>query len=157
MGNTRERERESKRDPRGIPIGNLTSQIFANIYLNELDRFVKHNLKPQFYLHYGDDFIIISSNRTQLDEIREKAVLFLKNQLGLEINRKNDIIVPVRRGIYFLGVEIYPTGRRLKQKIWQRAQNRLNQRNISSYHGLVKQHFIKKLPYLDWLIAELYV
>jgi RNA-directed DNA polymerase len=134
----------------------LTSQIFANIYLNELDRFVKHILKPQFYLRYGDDFIIIASTRIEVEKMREKIILFLKNSLGLEINRKNDIILPVRRGIRFLGVEIYSTGRRLKTKNWQRAQNRLNQRNVPSYYGLVKQHLKKKAIFFDWLIIKIY-
>ncbi|MDD2758608.1 MAG: hypothetical protein PHD72_04585 [Patescibacteria group bacterium] len=126
--------------------------MFANIYLNELDRFVKHILKPQFYLRYGDDFIIITPTRAGTVELREKIVEFLKKSLGLEINRKNDIILPVRRGIHFLGVEIYSTGRRLKAKIWRRAQTRLNQRNTASYYGLVKQHYNKHLKKYNWLI-----
>ncbi len=89
-------------------------------------------------------------------KLREKIILFLKNSLGLEINRKNDIIVPMRRGIHFLGAEIYPTGRRLKTKNWRRVQNKLNQRNVASYHGLVKQHSKKKLKYFDWLITKIY-
>ncbi len=141
-------------DQRGIPIGNLTSQIFANIYLNELDRFVKHILKPQFYLRYGDDFIIITQTRIGTKDLRERVLIFLKNALGLEINRKNDILLPVRRGIHFLGVEIYPTGRRLKAKIWRRAKSRLNRRNVPSYYGLAKQHHLKHLKNYNWLIKN---
>lgn len=136
--------------------GNWNRGIFANIYLNELDRFVKHTLKPQFYLRYGDDFIIIASTKTEVIKLREKTIFFLKNFLGLEINRKNDIILPMRHGIHFLGVEIYPTGRRLKAKNWCRVQNKLNQRNVASYHGLVKQHSKKKLKHFDWLITKIY-
>lgn len=150
------RERESKVPGRGIPIGNLTSQIFANIYFNEFDRFVKHILKPQFYLRYGDDFIILAKTRTNLIEFRERARLFLRDSLGLMINHKNDIILPVKRGIYFLGVEIYPTGRRLKSKIWQRILKKLKRENISSYYGLVRQHHRKKLPHFNWLATKLY-
>jgi len=148
--------RERGNGPRGIPIGNLTSQIFANIYLNELDRLVKHILKPQFYLRYGDDFIMIAQNRKILEKMHDLTILFLKDSLGLVINHKNDIILPVRRGAYFLGVEIYPTGRRLKKRIWQQAQARLNERNISSYSGLIKQNFTKKIPYFNWLITKYY-
>ena len=90
-------------------------------------------------------------------ELREKIIVFLKKSLGLEINHKNDIIVPVRSGIHFLGVEIYPTGRRLKFKSWHRAQNKLSQRNVASYYGLLKQHYKKKLKYFDWLITKIYV
>lgn len=124
--------------------------------MNELDRFVKHILKPQFYLRYGDDFIIITPTRVMAEKLREKIVLFLKNPLGLEINPRNDIIIPVRRGIHFLGVEIYPTGRRLKAKNWQRVQDKLNQGNIASYYGLVKQNYQKRIKYFDWLITKIY-
>jgi len=154
--NERERERERVNNARGIPIGNLTSQIFANIYLNEFDRFVKHFLKPKFYLRYGDDFIIIAEQKTALEYFRSRAIQFLKNNLGLAINPKNDIILSVRRGIYFLGTRIYPAGRRLKSKSWHRAVNRLNSRNVASYHGLISQHYSKKIKYFDWLISNLH-
>ncbi|MBI4215535.1 MAG: group II intron reverse transcriptase domain-containing protein [Parcubacteria group bacterium] len=138
----------------GIPIGNLTSQIFANIYLNEFDRFVKHILKPQFYLRYGDDFIIITSFGTEAEKIRQSAIAFLQNRLGLVVNRKNDIIIPASKGIYFLGVEIFPTGRRLKKRGWQNAQSKLMSNNAASYRGLIQQCYPKKLPYFDWLITN---
>ncbi len=124
--------------------------------MNELDRFVKHILKPQFYLRYGDDFIIIAPSRVILENIRLQTLFFLKNSLGLEINRKNDIILSMRLGIHFLGVEIYPTGRRLKAKNWSRLQNKLNQCNMASYYGLINQHQQKKLKYFDWLITKIY-
>jgi len=121
-----------------------------------LDRLVKHILKPQFYLRYGDDFIIIASKREIVENMRNQVIFFLNNSLGLALNPKNDIILPMRRGIHFLGVEIYPTGRRLKKRIWQRAQTKLNERNIPSYSGLIKQNFTKKIPYFDWLITKFY-
>lgn len=133
----------------------MTSQIFANIYLNELDRLVKHTLKPLFYLRYGDDFIIISKTKTEAVIWREEITNFLKNSLGLEINRKNDIILPVRRGIRFLGVDIYPTGRRLKKQNWRHVQNKLNPLNFSSYYGLIKQHDLKKIKNLNWLMLQI--
>lgn len=140
----------------GIPIGNITSQIFANIYQNELDRFVKYYLKPQFYLRYGDDFIIIAKTRIELEKIRRQTIDFLKNSLKLEINWKNDIIIPVKSGVRFLGAEIYANGRCLKTKNWQRVKNRLSRSNVSSYSGLIKQHFNKKLSFLNWLTSNLY-
>ena len=155
-GVIRERERESKtRRRKGIPIGNLTSQIFANIYLNELDRFLKHTIKPQAYLRYGDDFIIISENLRQIKQIREKTIEFLREKLRLEINAKNDIIVKIRWGLNFLGVEIFPGGRRLNKRNWNRARARVNAQNISSYSGLVKQHSKnKKIKEFNWIILE---
>lgn len=136
-----ERERESKSScAKGVPIGNLTSQIFANIYLNELDRFVKHMIRPQAYLRYGDDFIVIAQSREKLAEYRKDIIAFLAARLILEINSKNDIMVKVRHGLHFLGCDIFPNGRRLKKRNRRRMARRLNTRNISSYHGLVRAH-----------------
>jgi len=133
----------------GIPIGNLTSQIFANIYLNEFDRYVKHSLRIKYYLRYGDDFVIFGKNREELEKIRILCINFLKNWLKLDIKRENDIIIPVRRGLKFLGVEIWPGGRRLKKRNWLRIKNRLGFNNISSYFGLVHKHAdVKKIKYL---------
>ena len=138
-----------------MPIGNLISQIFANIYLNELDRFVKHIIKPQAYLRYGDDFIIISKSIGQLKIIRRKIIEFLKTKLKLEINAKNDIIIKARCGMKFLGVRIYPKGRKLSNRNWRRAKEKLNRRNISSYSGLVKQHSKeKRIKEFNWLVLE---
>jgi RNA-directed DNA polymerase len=137
---------------RGIPIGNLTSQVFANIYLNEFDRFVKYELKPQFYLRYGDDFIVGAGMRAETEEYRRKSVEFLANSLKMEINRKNDIIVPCNSGLLFLGMEIYPTGRRLKKGIWQSIDEKLELENTASYSGLVSHHDRKKMNLLNWMI-----
>jgi len=138
-----------------MPIGNLTSQVLANIYLNELDRFAKHTIKPQAYLRYGDDFIIISENLDQLKQNRDKIIEFLKEKLRLEINAKSDIIIKARWGLKFLGMEIFPKGRRLNKRNWNRAKSRLNLQNISSYSGLVKQHSkTKKIQEFNWIVLE---
>jgi hypothetical protein len=142
--------------PKGIPIGNLTSQIFANIYLNELDRFVTYDLKPLAYARYGDDFIIISSSRSQLEAWRNNVSGFLALNLRLEINPKNDIMVEARRGIHFLGVDIFPHSRRLRKRNADRAINRLTTENLSSYYGLMYNHQkSKKLRSYSWHILSL--
>lgn len=139
----------------GLPIGNLTSQIFANIYLNEFDRFVSRTLKPHQYLRYGDDFLLFGLSRDGVSGMKKQAIAFLRTNLGLVINRRNDIIVPAKRGIHFLGVEMFPSGRRLKDRNWQRLRTRLATYNISSYHGLVRNHGNKKqMTYFDWLIIK---
>ena len=151
-------ERERALAPRiGLPIGNLTSQIFANIYFNEFDRFIVHTLKPHRYLRYGDDFILLDSRREKVSVMKQQSIAFLQTKLGLAINRKNDIIVPVKSGIHFLGVEIFPSGRRLKQQNWERLRRRLAHHNIPSYYGLVNKHAGKKqIKYFDWLIIKHY-
>lgn len=68
---------------KGLPIGNLTSQFFANVYLNELDQFVKHELKCRYYLRYCDDFILLDTNPLQLQKWKEDIREFLANQLLL--------------------------------------------------------------------------
>lgn len=140
---------------KGIPIGNLTSQIFANIYLNEFDRFIKHHMKPFAYARYGDDIIILSDNLHQLHHIRKEAVKFLQERLRLEINAKHDIIIKTRRGLKFLGVEIFPKGRRLNKRNWQRAKTRLQPAHIPSYSGLVKKHSTeKRMKEFNWIALE---
>lgn len=138
-----------------MPIGNLTSQIFANIYLNGLGRFIKYIIKPRAYLRYGDDFIIVSENLDKLEQNRDKTIGFLKERLHLEINAKNDIIIKARRGLKCLGAEIFPKGRRLNKRNWNRARAKLTYNNIPSYRGLVKQHGKeKKIKEFDWIILE---
>jgi len=141
---------------RGIPIGNLTSQLFANVYLNELDRFVQNSIKPQAYLRYGDDFIMVEKDPKKLGKMKVKTREFIKSALFLEINPKNDIMVKTRYGIHFLGVDIFPNGRRLKARNWKRARERMNTANISSYSGLIKKHCsVKKIKEFQWKILEI--
>lgn len=139
---------------KGIPIGNLTSQIFANIYLNEFDRFVKINIQPKAYLRYGDDFIMVSDNLAILKNMRDRSIKFLSEFLHLQMNRKNDIIVKTKRGLKFLGAEIFPGGMRLNGRNWHKVNSRLNHRNVSSYRGLVKKYDVKNLRYFNWKIVE---
>ena len=139
----------------GMPIGNLTSQIFANIYLNELDRFVKHSLKIKSYLRYGDDFIILENDLEKLKVIRTKTTNFLNNQLKLQVNLKSDKIVKPRQGLKFLGIKLWPTGRTLNRRNLFRTKNRFKMNNISSYSGLLKKHGNQKLiRHFNWLVYE---
>ncbi len=123
-----------------MPIGNLTSQIFANIYLNELDRYVVHILKPQCYLRYGDDFIVLAYQRAQVEGYRELIQAFLENQLQLQLNPKNDIVVPAGQGIRFLGTYISPQEQRINRRNRKRIQRRLSNRNAASYSGMIKRY-----------------
>ena len=101
---------------KGLPIGNLTSQFFANVYLNALDRFVKHTLKARFYIRYVDDLVLLHEDRETLrrwlGEIRE----FLKKRLSLEL--KSDVrLRPVSCGINFLGYIQHPTHRLVRRRV----------------------------------------
>jgi hypothetical protein len=128
----------------------------ANIYQNEFDLYVKKFLKVKNYLRYGDDFIFIESDFCALKPKRKMAIEFLRERLKLEINSKNDIIIRTKQGIHFLGVEIYPNGRRLSERNWQRVLDKLNKENYSSYWGIVQLHCdLKKQKFLDWEINKL--
>jgi len=139
-----------------MPIGNLTSQILANVYLNESDRFIIHIIKPSAYMRYGDDFVVIAQDRDWLEEERTNIIDFIQKELKLVINSKNDIVVKTKQGIKFLGVEIFPNGRRLLSRNWQRAIRRVSLKNYASYYGLVRQHCSKKKKkYFDWRCSNL--
>lgn len=136
---------------RGIPIGNLTSQFFANIYLNELDQFVTNSLKIENYIRYADDFVILSPHRDYLINLVPTISYFLKLKLNLELHPEKIILRKVKSGVDFLGYVVFPeyilprtkTRRRLMQKIKEKINlyksgeitpDQLNQ-TIQSYFG----------------------
>ncbi|MFA5780598.1 MAG: reverse transcriptase domain-containing protein [Elusimicrobiota bacterium] len=92
----------------GLPIGNLTSQFFANIYLNELDHHIKHNLRQKYYLRYMDDFLIFGNDKKRLWEVRESINKFLAEKLKLELHPKKSTVYPVKCGVSFLGWRLLP-------------------------------------------------
>jgi len=101
--------------PRGLPIGNLTSQFWANVYLNELDQFVKRELKCKAYVRYVDDFLVFGSDKKILHEIRHAIIQKLAN-LRLTLHEGSAQVYPVHTGIPFLGFRVYPEYRRLKSR-----------------------------------------
>ena len=88
---------------KGMPLGNLTSQFFANVYLNELDYFVKHKLKTKYYIRYVDDFVILHNFKGQLKIWKEEIDRFLREKLELELHPEKSKILPLSRGIDFVG------------------------------------------------------
>ena len=95
----------------GLPIGNLTSQLFSNVYLNELDQYVKRTLKVRHYGRYVDDFYIVSSDRQWLHSLQRPMAEFLQSQLGLTVNASKTVICDVRQGVEFLGAYLKPCRR----------------------------------------------
>lgn len=92
---------------KGMPLGNLTSQYFANIYLNELDYFIKQELKIKYYLRYVDDFIILNKSKEELERIKRKIENFLFNELKLELHIQKSRIINLSKGIDFVGFRIF--------------------------------------------------
>ncbi len=110
---------------KGLPIGNLPSQFFANVYLNELDQFVRHQLKCQDYLRYVDDFILLHPDPYQLKQWHQAISQFLQQQLCLSL-RKEVILQPISHGANFLGYIVRPhyclVRRRVVGQLWQKLQ-----------------------------------
>ena len=104
----------------GLPIGNLSSQFFANVYLDKLDQFVKHELRAKRYLRYVDDFILVHRDRAQLEIWQRQIEEFLRRELRLEL--KADIrLRPLSAGIDFLGYVVYPTHTRVRRRVVRHA------------------------------------
>jgi len=100
------RERDVARDitlSKGMPLGNLTSQFFANVYLSELDYFVKHKLKAKYYIRYVDDFVILHKSKEKLQEWRRRIEKFLEKKLGLELHLQKSKVVNLSNGVDFVG------------------------------------------------------
>lgn len=123
---------------RGIPIGNLTSQLFANIYLNELDQFVKHKLKVKYYLRYCDDFIILSENEKYLGELIKLIEEFLSSELKLKLHENKVSIRKLKQGIDFLGYIVLPHYRSLRTKTKKKIFKMVTKNYLASYWGLLK-------------------
>jgi len=92
---------------KSMPLGNYTSQFFANVYLNELDYFVKHELKAKFYIRYVDDFIILHRSKNRLEFLKNKIDLFLRIKLGLKLHPEKSDIFSLQKGIAFLGYKTF--------------------------------------------------
>lgn len=140
-------------EKRGLPIGNLTSQLFANVYMNEFDQFVKHELKIKYYARYTDDFVILSDTDSEFGHLLGKITIFLHDKLRLSLHPHKVDIRKLHHGIDFLGYVVFPhhklprakTRRRVVRKLRQRATEyreekigeiTLNQ-SLLSYLGLL--------------------
>jgi retron-type reverse transcriptase len=116
---------------KGIPIGNVTSQIFANIYLNELDQFMKHKLKIKYYFRYADDFLIISQDKDFLLSLLNQVRDFLKENLLIEVHPNKVEIRKFKQGIDFLGYVVLPHHINLRTKTKKRMFKKLsNNKNL---------------------------
>lgn len=119
----------SNEEKKGIPIGNYTSQVFANLYLNELDQYIKRVLKVRYYFRYMDDSVILTKTKKEAKEILEKIKAFLDKELNLELNSKTQIFKS-KQGVNFCGyqineyrIKIRPKGKKkLKRKIKELKQ-----------------------------------
>lgn len=159
---------------KGVPIGNLTSQIFANIYLNELDYYVKFNLKEKYYFRYADDFIFLNDKREYLEEIKNLICQFVCDELKLDVHPQKIILGKYNQGIDFLGYVLLPHHRALRTKTKKRMFKKVNRRvedfnqdliddyelnqSLQSYFGMLKHcnsyGLETKLKNEVWMLTE---
>jgi len=109
----------------GVPIGNLTSQLFANVYLHELDELIKYTLQEKFYVRYMDDFIILSPDKKHLHYLWREIENYLQHSLRLSLNIKTQVFPVESRGIDFLGYRTWATHRRLRASNAKRAKRKI--------------------------------
>jgi RNA-directed DNA polymerase len=116
---------DSTGDPRGLPIGSLTSQLWANVYLNELDHHLKDVFQVQYYIRYMDDFVVFHNNKCYLRDLLGEITEYLADPLRLTLNGKTQIF-PIRpRSVDFLGYRIWPEYRLLRKGNLRRTRRKL--------------------------------
>ena len=139
----------SKSPGKGLPLGNLTSQLFVNIYMNEFDQFVKHKLKAKHYIRYADDFVIFSQDKSWLEELTFKIGGFLEEKLRLELHPDKVSIATLASGVDFLGWIHFPDHRVLrtttKRRMFRRMRENSSAETKSSYLGLLSHGNANKL------------
>ncbi len=112
---------------KGMPLGNLTSQFFANVHLNELDYFVKHKLKAKYYIRYVDDFVILHNSKGQLEIWKQEIEGFLRGKLKLELHSQKSKIISLSRGIDFVGFRCFWRYRLLRKRNIRKIFFKVNQ------------------------------
>jgi RNA-directed DNA polymerase len=140
----------------GLPLGNLTSQLLVNIYMNKLDQFAKHNLKAKYYIRYADDFIFLSQDKSWLENILVKTEYFLWNNLKLQMHPDKISIETIASGIDFLGWVHFPDHRVIrtvtKRRMFRTIQIKEgNNDTVQSYLGLLNHGNGKILS--NWVVS----
>ncbi|MBU2637589.1 MAG: helix-turn-helix domain-containing protein [Nanoarchaeota archaeon] len=135
---------------KGMPLGNLTSQFFANVYLNELDQYVKHKLRAKYYIRYVDDFAILHQSRKALEDYKERIDIFLKEKLCLKLHPDKSRIIKLESGIGFLGFRVFYHHKLLARKNMRKFEKNLEQMGRQYMAGkLRREKVIEKFE--GWL------
>lgn len=140
---------QSTRPGVGLPLGNLTSQLLVNVYMNEFDQFVKHKLKAKYYIRYADDFVFLSENKEWLENILPIVKEFLNNRLKLSLHPDKVYIKTISSGVDFLGWIHFSDHRVLRASSKRRMIRNLNEEKtlprVISYRGLLSHGNAHKL------------
>lgn len=142
----------------GLPLGNVTSQLLINVYMNEFDQFLKRKLKVRYCIRYADDFVILSENKEYLVNLIPGITEFLKTNLTLSLNYKKVFIQPLSCGVDFLGWVHFPHHRVLrtttKRRMFKRLKQNSSKQTLASYLGLLKHGNTYKLVKRIKLLQE---
>jgi len=134
---------------RGLPLGNLTSQLLVNIYMNEFDQFVKYELKVKYYIRYADDFTVFSRDKSWLEELLPRIDGFLTEKLKLTLHPSKISIRTLASGVDFLGWVQFSDHRVLrtstKRRMFKKLDLSKNKNTLNSYLGLLKYGHTHKL------------
>lgn len=130
---------EGTRAGRGLPIGNLTSQWFANLALDRLDHHVKENLCMAGYVRYMDDFALFSGSKARLQHLHGELEAYASEVLSLRLKERGTVLAPVSQGLPFLGWRIYPGMARLRPKNLRRTEARLRHRRWQERRGTLTE------------------
>ena len=134
---------------KGLPLGNLTSQLLVNIYMNEFDQFVKHKLKAKYYIRYADDFVILSHDKNLLLDNIRYIVCYLNEKLKLSLHPDKVFIKTLSSGVDFLGWVHFPYHKVLRTSTRRRMLKNLSEKSLTSYLGMLRwgntYKIIKKL------------
>ena len=133
----------------GLPLGNLTSQLLVNIYMNEFDQFVKRALKVKYYVRYADDFVFLSENKNYLIDLRPQLDKFLSEHLGLSMHPQKVFLQTLASGVDFLGWVNFMDHRVLRTTTKKRMLKKIEKNNTAAtraaYSALLKYGNIYKL------------
>ncbi len=133
----------------GLPLGNLTSQLLVNVYMNEFDHFLKRDMKIAYCVRYADDFVILHENRRYLENILPKISKFLESRLKLSLHPGKVFIKTIFSGVDFLGWIHFPHHRVLrtstKRRMFKNLNRKINKESLASYLGLLSHGDTHKL------------
>lgn len=126
---------------KGLPLGNLTSQLLVNVYMNEFDQYVKHVLKVSYYIRYADDFVFLNTDKNELESLLPVLTLFLEEKLKLSLHPDKVFIKTIASGVDFLGWVTFPNHRVLrtstKRRMFKTIKKNQSKSVLESYKGML--------------------
>ncbi len=134
---------------KGLPLGNLTSQLLVNVYMNEFDQYVKHTLKQRYYIRYADDFVFMATDKREFENLLPLLISFLEKNLKLSLHPNKVFIKTIASGVDFLGWVQFPKHRVLRTSTKKRMIKNLKQTKKeevkASYKGMLSHGNTYKL------------